>query len=130
MNQFAKLLIVFIFALITMDKTATAQKHNQMVRLAKVEIDSLQVDKYNVALKEQMETAVKVEPGVLSYYAVADKSNPSHITIVEVYADTAAYKKHIETPHFKKYKATVEHMVKSLQLNDVEIIGISRKKGM
>jgi quinol monooxygenase YgiN len=74
-----------------------------------------------------MTTAVRVEPGVLTYYAVADKNDPSHITILEIYADTAAYKAHIETAHFKKYKATVQNMVKSLELEDVELIGAAKK---
>jgi quinol monooxygenase YgiN len=66
---------------------------------------------------------VHVEPGVITYYAVADKKNPAHITILEIYADTVAYQSHIETPHFKKYKATVQNMVKSLELVDVDLIG-------
>src|SRR5580698_147808 len=92
---------------------AMAQQKNQMVRLAKIRVDPAQLESYNAALKEQMTTAIRVEPGVLTYYAVADKDNPSHITILEIYADTAAYQSHIETPHFKKYKATVQNMVKS-----------------
>ena len=87
-----------------------------------------QLDAYSAALKEQMTTAINVEPGVLTYYAVADKNNPSHITILEIYADTAAYKAHIETPHFKKYKATVQHMVQSLELVDVDLIGAAVKR--
>ncbi|MFX8500596.1 putative quinol monooxygenase, partial [Acinetobacter baumannii] len=81
-----------------------------MVRLAKIKVDPSQIDKYNVALKEQMNTAVKLEPGVLTYYAVADKTDASRITILEIYANTAAYESHIQTPHFKKYKETVKDM--------------------
>jgi len=87
-----------------------------MVRLAKIEVDPAQLAQYNAALKEQMAAAVRTEPGVLTYYAVADKAHPSRITILEIYADTVAYKAHIETPHFKKYKTTVQNMVKSLTL--------------
>lgn len=108
---------------------AEAQDH-RMVRLAKITVDPAQLEQYNAALKEQMSTAVKMEPGVLTYYAVADKSNPSHITILEIYADTAAYQAHILTPHFKKYKATVQNMVKSLELVDVNVIGAAKKPGM
>ncbi|MFV8326200.1 putative quinol monooxygenase [Flavobacterium sp. ZS1P14] len=107
---------------------AMAQEKIQMVRLAKIKVDPLQLDKYNIALKEQMTTAVRLEPGVLTYYAVADKSDPSHITILEIYADTAAYKLHIETTHFKKYKETVKDIVKSLELIDVTLIGSAKKK--
>lgn len=105
-----------------------AQEKSQMIRLAKIKVDPMQLDKYNIALKEQMTIAVQLEPGVLTYYAVADKSDPTNITILEIYADTAAYKFHIETSHFKKYKETVENMVKSLELIDVKLIGSAKKE--
>jgi quinol monooxygenase YgiN len=108
-------------------ESAFAQQKKQMVRLAKIQVDPAQLEQYNAALKEQMTTAVKVEPGVLTYYAVADKNNPAHITILEIYADTAAYQSHIQTPHFKKYKAAVQNMVKSLELVDVDLIGSALK---
>ncbi len=107
-----------------------AQQKKQMVRLAKITVDPAQLETYNAALKEQMTTAIRVEPGVLTYYAVADKANPTHITILEIYADTAAYKAHITTPHFTKYKNTVKDMVKSLELVDVTLVGAAKKPGM
>ena len=109
---------------------ASAQQDHRMVRLAKITVDPSQLDQYNVALKAQMTAAIKLEPGVLTYYAVADKKDPSHITILEIYADTAAYQAHIQTPHFKQYKATVQHMVKSLELVDVNLVGMAKKEGM
>jgi quinol monooxygenase YgiN len=105
----------------------TAQQNNQMVRLAKIKVDPSQLEQYNAALKEQMSTAIRVEPGVLTYYAVADKTDPANITILEIYADTAAYNLHIETPHFKQYKEKVKNMVKALELVDVTLIGSARK---
>lgn len=110
--------------------TASAQNKKQMVRIAKITVDPAQLEQYNSALKEQMTAAVGTEPGVLTYYAVADKKDPSHITILEIYADTAAYQLHIQTPHFKKYKAAVAGMVKSLELVDMDIIGVAKKPGM
>lgn len=93
-----------------------AQNKNQMVRLAKLIIDSAQLDNYKLMLKEEIETSVRVEPGVKTLYAVAEKDNPTHITILEIYADSAAYKSHIQTPHFIKYKTGTKDMVKSLEL--------------
>ena len=98
--------------------------------MVKIKIDPSQLDNYNSALKEQMTTAVRVEPGVLTYYAVADKSDPSNISILEIYADTAAYKSHIETAHFKKYKNAVKDIVKSLEIIDVSLIGSAKKTGL
>ncbi len=119
-------LTLFILSLF-ISKNGMAQEKIQMVRLAKITVDPLQLDKYNIALREQMATAVRVEPGVLTYYAVADKKDPAHITILEIYADTVAYQSHIKTTHFKKYKETVKDMVKSLELTDVTLIGSAKK---
>jgi len=107
-----------------------AQTDKRMIRLAKIEVDSAQLKEYNAAVKEQMQTSVRLEPGVLIYYAVADKKDPSRITILEIYADSASYQKHIVTPHFKKYKTTVEHMVKKLELVDVNLIGSAKQPGL
>jgi len=107
-----------------------AQTDKRMIRLAKIEVDSTQLKEYNAAVKEQMQTSVRLEPGVLIYYAVADKKDPSRITILEIYADSASYQKHIVTPHFKKYKTTVEHMVKKLELVDVNLIGSAKQPGL
>ena len=123
------LVVLFILTL-SFSKNTMMQEKIQMVRLAKIKVDPLQLEKYNTALKEQMTKAVNLEPGVLTYYAVANKSNPSEITILEIYADTYAYKAHIETNHFKKYKETVKDMVKSLELIDVTLIGSAKKTNM
>ena len=69
-----------------------------------------------------MNAAIKLEPGVLSYTAVADKKEPTSITIFEVYASLDAYQSHILTPHFKKYKETVRDMVLSLELIDTDLV--------
>ena len=123
------IIALFILTLLLNTK-AMAQEKNQMVRLAKIKVDPLQLEKYNAALKEQMAAAIRIEPGVLTYYAVADKIDPSNITILEIYADTAAYNLHIATPHFKKYKETVKDMVKSLELEDVQLVGMAKKPNL
>jgi quinol monooxygenase YgiN len=127
-KRLLQVLYILFFAM-TITLAAAGQDH-RMVRLAKIEVDPAQLEQYNAALKEQMTTAIKVEPGVLTYYAVADKAEPSHITILEIYADTAAYQAHIQTPHFKKYKVTVQNMVKKLELVDVNLIAAAKKEGM
>jgi quinol monooxygenase YgiN len=131
-NNNSWLILIATISILTLcfNEKAMAQHKDQIVRIAKIEVDQAQLEKYNAALKEQMTTAVRVEPGVLTYYAVADKVNPSHITILEIYADSAAYNSHIQTPHFKKYKATVEHMVTKLELENVNLIGVAKKPGM
>jgi len=97
---------------------AAQDPHQPYVRVAEIEIDPSQIEPYKAAVKEQIEAAVRLEPGVLALYSVADKENPSHIFVFEMYADDDAYKSHLETAHFKKYKTTTQDMVKSLKLRD------------
>jgi 4-carboxymuconolactone decarboxylase len=112
-----QVLIVIAFVLTLFSyRSTSAQQKTQMVRLAKLVIDSTQLESYKILLKEEIETSVRVEPGVLTLYAVVEKNNPTHITILEIYADTAAYKSHLQTLHFIKYKTGTQHMVKSLEL--------------
>jgi quinol monooxygenase YgiN len=116
------------FVMIVSQQNVSAQQTGQVVHIAKLEIDPAQLNNYTAALKEHIQTAIKVEPGVLTLHAVADKSNPAHITVFEIYADTAAYKAHLQSPHFKKYKTGTKDMVKSLELIDVTPIVLGTKE--
>lgn len=109
-----------LFSLICLNTNAQVKKN--IYRIAKIKVDVNQLVQYKIALNEQMNAAIKLEPGVLSYTVVADKKDSSLITILEVYADSEAYQSHILTPHFKKYKDTVKDMVLSLELIDTELI--------
>ena len=107
------------FLLVQMLFTCTAlfaQENKQKVRLAKLVIDTNQLETYKAALREEIETSIRVEPGVLTLYAVVEKEAPNHITILEIYSDEDAYKVHLQTPHFIKYKTSTKDMVKTLEL--------------
>jgi quinol monooxygenase YgiN len=108
--------LFFCMAMMFSFKKTVAREKNQMVRLAKLVIDSPQLERYKAALKEEIEASVNREPGVLTLYAVSEKNDPTHITILEIYADTAAYQSHLLTPHFIKYKNITKDMVRTLEL--------------
>ena len=97
-----------------------SRQNKQMVRLAKLTIDASQLDNYKAVLKEEIEASVRLEPGVITLYAVSEKNNPTHITILEIYADSSAYKSHLQTPHFIKYKTATKDMVKALELVEAD----------
>lgn len=105
-----------------------SQDKSSYLRIARITVDSNKLNDYLTALKIQMESALKYEEGVLAYFAVKDKNNPASITIFETYASIAAYQSHIQTEHFKKYKASVADMVKQLELTDVIPIAIQSKQ--
>ena len=99
-----------------LSSNAWAQASKPMVRLARIVVDAPQVERYRAALKAEVEASVRLEPGVLTLYAVSEKDKPTRFTILEVYADSAAYRAHLQTPHFLKYRNGTKEMVKSLEL--------------
>jgi quinol monooxygenase YgiN len=122
-------LMLFFFTMIIAlsSGSATAQDKNQIVRIANLRIDSVHLEKYRVALQEEIETSIRAEPGVLTLYAVEDKKHAGHITVFEIYANDAAYQAHVESPHFRKYKSTTKDMVKSLELIEANPIALGTK---
>lgn len=89
-----------------------------IVRLSKIEVYPEHLEEYMKYATEVGEVSLRTEPGVLTMYAVSEKDNPCHVTILETYANREAYEKHIASPHFRKYKEGTLHMVKSLTLSD------------
>ena len=119
--------IVVIAVLGTKIAAGAKTMEQPLVRIAELEIDAGQVEAYRNALKEEVETSIRVEPGVLTLYAVSVKAQPNQIRIFETYKDEAAYESHLQTPHFRKYKAETQGMVKSLKLIETEPIVLGRK---
>ena len=88
------------------------------VRLSKIEVYPQYIDEYLKFAVEVGTKSLQSEPGVLTMYAMQDKENPCLITILETYSSAEAYKAHIASEHFQKYKQGTLHMVKTLELCD------------
>jgi hypothetical protein len=58
----------------------------RLLRLAELEIYPAQLDSYKAALKEEIEASIRLEPGVLTLFAVSVKDHPTQIRIFETYA--------------------------------------------
>lgn len=119
--------IVIATVLGTLTGAATEPMTQPLVRIAELEIDPSQLPAYKEALKEEIATSIRVEPGVLTLYAVSLKDQPSQVRIFETYKDRSAYESHLQTPHFKKYKTLTQGMVKSLKLIETEPILLGGK---
>jgi 4-carboxymuconolactone decarboxylase len=115
--------IPFFLLAMMISFSLSAQKEDPYVRLAKIDVDPVQLERYLEFLKENMEASLKKEPGVLSMYAVAEKERPHQILIIETYASKATYDLHIQSAHFQKYKQGTLAMVRSLDLRDVVPLG-------
>lgn len=101
------------------ERTDSSREEN-VVRLSKITVDADRLDEYNAYLKEEIEASMRLEPGVLTLYAVAEKDAPNRITILEIYANRTAYESHLKTPHFQKYKQGTIEMVEDLVLTDTQ----------
>lgn len=102
-----------------MERTDSSREEN-VVHLSKITVDANRLDEYNAYLKEEIEASMRLEPGVLTLYAVAEKDAPNRITILEIYANRTAYESHLKTPHFQKYKQGTIEMVENLVLTDTQ----------
>lgn len=99
------------------------------VRIADIEVDPAQREAFDAAVREEMAESVRVEPGVLAIYAVAEKDRPSRLRFFEIYASEAAYDEHLQSPHFRKYRTATESMVRSRALVETVPIQLSSKSG-
>lgn len=98
-----------------------------VVRIAELVIDPEQLVAYTAAVREEMEDSIRLEPGVLAIYSVAEKDKPNSLRFFEIYASDEAYQAHIASPHFKKYVAITQPMILSRKLIETVPVQLSAK---
>jgi len=103
-------------------KPKAFNSNEMIIRISEIGIDSIYLNEYIRILKDESESSVRLEPGVISIYPMFQKENPTEIRILEIYANKEAYESHLQTPHFKIYKTSTLKMVKSLKLIDMKAI--------
>ncbi len=109
-------------------QAAAQETHRPVVRIAELEIDPAQLERYKAVVKEEMAMSVRVEPGVLAIYCVAERDNPNRLRFFEIYADDKAYRTHLESPHFKKYVAATQPMIRSRRLIETVPVQLNAKR--
>jgi quinol monooxygenase YgiN len=129
MKRFPLRTFVAITLLSLAGVAVAADAPSRLVRIAELEIAPAQLDAYKAAVKEEMETSVRVEPGVIAIYSVAIKDSPASLRFFEIYANEAAYRAHIESPHFRKYVETTKKMILSRKLIETDPVQLSAKSG-
>ncbi|MCF2443338.1 antibiotic biosynthesis monooxygenase [Dyadobacter sp. CY345] len=110
-----------ILCLLIFSATMT-NAQTMMVRISEIEILPEYLTQYNVILNEEAAASVKKEKGVVAIFPMSIKNQPNQIRIVEIYADSSAYRVHLKTPHFQHYKTTTLKMVKTLKLVDMDAL--------
>jgi quinol monooxygenase YgiN len=81
------------------------------------------VDAFRAAT-EANATASRQEPGILRFDVLADRDDPTHVVLVEVYRDERAAAAHKETAHYATWRDTVAPMMARPRTN-VRFVNIS-----
>ncbi len=116
---FILITIILIGGTPTMAKEAIKDNNNGMiVRISEIEVYPEYLSEYLDYAKEVAQKSVEQEKDVISIYPMSVIKDNTQIRILEIYRNQEAYKNHINSPHFKKYKEGTLHMVKSLDLVD------------
>lgn len=98
-----------------------------LVRIAELRIKPQALERYTAAVREEIETSVRIERGVLAIYCVAEQDDPTSLRFFEIYADEKAYQAHIASPHFRKYFDATKDMIVSKKLIDTRPVQLSAK---
>jgi quinol monooxygenase YgiN len=107
------LVLASLSLLLPIERAPADSIKGQFVLVVELEIDPSQLELFKAAIKENGETAVRIEAGCLGFSAVFEKDNPTRVRLFEIYENADAFKAHLETPHFTKYAETTKDMVKS-----------------
>jgi quinol monooxygenase YgiN len=99
----------------------------QYVRLAELQIDPAQLESFNSAIKEGIETAFAWSQGFCCYMQCLKEIIRPASKFLKICTGENAYKTHLETPHFKKFRGIPERMVKSRKILDAVPIILSAK---
>ncbi len=116
----ANFIVLLVFSCTPKLSPLSLDQEKMMVRISEIEIDSNYLEEYNKILMEEAAASVKLEEGVIAIFPLYQVGDPTQVRILEIYKDTASYKSHLQTPHFKHYKTSTLKMVKSLKLIDMK----------
>jgi len=109
---------------------ASAHAQQPLVRISEIEVHAEHLEAYKAILAEEAEASVRLEKGVIAIFPMFRRESPAQVRILEIYADEKAYRAHLETKHFQKYKTETLHMVKSLALVDMDAPDMETAKRM
>jgi quinol monooxygenase YgiN len=115
-------------ALSKADSGTAAAPSTAVVRIAELKIAPGHLEAYTRAVRKEMEISVRVEPGVLAIYSVAEKADPTSLRFFEIYSDEAAYQSHLASPHFREYFETTQQMITSRKLIETVPVQLSAKE--
>lgn len=135
LRRVASIMIVPGVALLAPTATVPQPSTLMMVRIAEIDVEPGYLNDYLAILKKEAAASVRLEPGVICIFPMAEQAEPTRIRLLEIYAGREAYEAHLHSPHFLEYKSSTLPMIRSLRLVDMSTIDASAipaifKKGL
>ncbi len=103
----------------TANAQTSLEQDDMLIRISEIEVYPQYLEEYLQYALNVGETSVREEQGVIAIFPMVTQRDSTQIRIVEIYRDQEAYKSHIASTHFQTYKQGTLHMVKSLDLVDM-----------
>lgn len=117
-----KYILIILSVMLTSLNLSAQNTDNMLVRISEIEVHPEYLDEYLQYAYTVGATSVREEQGVVCIYPMQTRRDDCQIRILEIYASAEAYQHHIKTAHFQKYKTETLHMVKSLDLVDMNAL--------
>lgn len=92
---------------------------SMLVRISEIEVYPEHLREYLDYALMVGETSVREEEGVIAIFPMTQQRDSCQIRILEIYKNMDAYRRHIASVHFQRYKQGTLHMIKSLDLVDM-----------
>ena len=102
------------------ERAAASEAEGMMVRLATIEVHPAHLEAYRREAQRVSQLSMEREPGVIALWPLASSADSCQFRVLEIYTSRKAYESHLQTEHFKAYKAATQPMVKQLLLEDVD----------
>ena len=100
MNTLKTILLTGALAMTTVQATAHA---NPVFNIFELGVQADKAAAYDELSKATVSQSIASEPGTLAMYSVKNAENPELAYMIEVYADDAAYQKHLASPQYKAF---------------------------
>lgn len=76
---------------------------------------------YDDVAKNNITTSVVTEEGTLGMYSIKQKANVNIAYMVEIFADSDAYKKHLQSPQYKAFLRRSPEIIKTNHKHKIEV---------
>lgn len=120
-----KRILTFTLSLM-LSSTAAAQALNTasapVLNIYEMGIKPGKIPAYDAVAKNNIVASVSHEEGTLGMFSIRQKANADTAYMIEIYAGDDAYKKHLDSPHYKAFLSASPELIESDHKHRIETL--------